>query len=394
MDHGRAASLDIAELFNLEEQFFRQHSRLRPIWFHAYWKSRHKYQKEPYPFTVLPLAAYSGLLWLAVKLFHSGYESDVNKIDSTGRVPLLLLDHNADIDAKDEDEWTALHCAVIREHSAVVQLLLENRADVEAADKTGVTSLILAAHYGRLAIMNALAGKGANIEAEDEYETALIRASKGGHKEVLQSLLRKGAKPSALDHKCGETALHWAAERGHESISELLLLHEGLLDAQDAFGETALHYAAGNGHELVAEVLLRNRPTVLLQDKKGWTPRAYAEQNGHTNISRILKEYSGDMPELDITETGGRIALIEAAGLGQEVKMWQLVKKGANLEARDEYGRTALSIAASGGHKMTVELLIENGAEIEAKDMYGKTALMYAAQGHKAVLQLLLKKEA
>jgi len=31
MDHGRTASLDIAELFNLEEQFFRQHSRLRPI---------------------------------------------------------------------------------------------------------------------------------------------------------------------------------------------------------------------------------------------------------------------------------------------------------------------------------------------------------------------------
>lgn len=61
MDHGRAASLDIAELFNLEEQFFK-HSRLRSIWFHAYWKSRHKYQKEPYLFTVLPLAAYSGSL--------------------------------------------------------------------------------------------------------------------------------------------------------------------------------------------------------------------------------------------------------------------------------------------------------------------------------------------
>lgn len=221
MDHGRAASLDIAELFNLEEQFFRQHSRLRSIWFHAYWKSRHKYQKEPYLFTVLPLVAYSGLSWLVVKLLHSGYRADINKTDSTGRVPLhwaaiegyeamvkLLLDHNADVDAKDEDKWTALHWAAVRDHSAVVQLLLENRADVEAADKTGVTSLMLAAHYGRLATMNVLVEKGVDIEAEDEYGTALIRASKGGHREVVQSLLGRGAKPSALDHKFGKMALH------------------------------------------------------------------------------------------------------------------------------------------------------------------------------------------
>ena len=143
----------------------------------------------------------------------------------------------------------------------------------------------------------------------------------------------------------------------------------------------------------MVEVLLKNRPNLLLQGKKGRTPQAYAEQNGHTNFSRILKEYSGDVLELDITEIVGRTALIEAARLGQ-VKVWQLVEEGGNLEARDEYGRTALTIAVSGGHKMTVELLIENGAEIEAKDIYGKTALMYATQGHKAVLELLLEKEA
>jgi len=187
-------------------------------------------------------------------------------------------------------KWTALHWAAVRDRSVIVQLLLENRADVEAADKTGVTSLMLAAHYGRLAIMNVLVEKGADVEVEGEYGAALIRASMGGHKEVVQSLLGRGAKPSALDNKCGEMALHWAAERGHEGISELLLLHGGFLDAQDAFVETALHYAAGNGHGLVVEVPLRNRPNLLLQDKKGRTPQAYAEQNRHTNVSRILKE--------------------------------------------------------------------------------------------------------
>jgi ankyrin repeat protein len=44
----------------------------------------------------------------------------------------LLLKKGADIEAKDKDEWTALHEAAQNGHEAVVQLLLKKGAHIEA----------------------------------------------------------------------------------------------------------------------------------------------------------------------------------------------------------------------------------------------------------------------
>jgi ankyrin repeat protein len=42
----------------------------------------------------------------------------------------LLLEHKADVNAKDRDGETALHGAASRGHEALVKLLLEHKADV------------------------------------------------------------------------------------------------------------------------------------------------------------------------------------------------------------------------------------------------------------------------
>jgi uncharacterized protein len=168
----------------------------------------------------------------------------------------LLLNHEADVDAGDEDGLAALHWAAVKGHETVAQLLVKNGAAPEAADKTGVTTVMLAAYHGQLATTNVLLTKEADIEAKDRYGTALIRASKGGHEAVVRLLVKRGANSSALDLICEKNALHGAAERGHKNICELWVPHGGFQEATDAFGETALHYASGKGHELVVEELL------------------------------------------------------------------------------------------------------------------------------------------
>ena len=121
MEHGRAASLNIADDFNLKDKFFQQDFKLKLTWFHVYWKKRHKSGSEPYKFTPLHLAAYSGLLWLAAKLIDSGHEADVNMSDSFG--------------------GTALYWAARSGHEALVRLLLEHKADVNAKCNNGQTAL-------------------------------------------------------------------------------------------------------------------------------------------------------------------------------------------------------------------------------------------------------------
>ena len=63
----------------------------------------------------------------------------------------------------------------------------------------------------------------------------------------------------------------------------------------------------------------------------------------------------------------------------EEIK--ELLKKGADLEARNKYGDTALILAARDGHLEVVKYLAELGADVNAKVSYGGTALMKAAIG-------------
>jgi hypothetical protein len=60
----------------------------------------------------------------------------------------LLLEHEADVDAKDTDGGTALYQAAWNGHEAVVRLLLEHEADVDAKDTDGGAALRRAAEYG------------------------------------------------------------------------------------------------------------------------------------------------------------------------------------------------------------------------------------------------------
>jgi ankyrin repeat protein len=55
----------------------------------------------------------------------------------------LLLEHKADVDAKDAwDGGTAFHGATGGGHEAVARLLLEYKADVDIKHKTGDTALM------------------------------------------------------------------------------------------------------------------------------------------------------------------------------------------------------------------------------------------------------------
>ena len=53
----------------------------------------------------------------------------------------------------------------------------------------------------------------------------------------------------------GWTALHLAADGGHDRVVEMLLKAEADVDKQDRGGRTALHLAAKRGHDRVVAVL-------------------------------------------------------------------------------------------------------------------------------------------
>jgi len=102
---------------------------------------------------------------------------------------------------------------------------------------------------------------------------------------------------------------------------------------------------------------------------------------------RLLAE-----PHPDAGFRGGATTLMAAARAGDIEVVRDLVRRGAELEARDADGYTALMYAANAGELANVDQLITGGADVNARDSSASTPLMFAAQGgHAEVVRRLLE---
>lgn len=67
-----------------------------------------------------------------------------------------------------------------------------------------------------------------------------------------------------------------------------------------------------------------------------------------------------------------------------------LLKGGADVDARDRYGQTALMLAAHAGHGEVVATLIAHGADLDRSAKFGVSALMLAiVAGHGEIARFL-----
>jgi ankyrin repeat protein len=134
-----------------------------------------------------------------------------------------LLQHGADVDARDGKGRTALIDAANRGLTEAVQILLDAGADIEAKTKLdGTTALMLAAHDNHLDIVQMLLNRNANINARNgNGESALMLASARGWVDVVRILLQRGADINARDH-LENTALRNAEKYGGPAVTQLL----------------------------------------------------------------------------------------------------------------------------------------------------------------------------
>lgn len=68
-----------------------------------------------------------------------------------------------DINAKDDEGWTALHKAVQNGHKSIVLKLIDLGVSVHAVDGAGVTPLHMASRGGHVPTMKALLGSQADL---------------------------------------------------------------------------------------------------------------------------------------------------------------------------------------------------------------------------------------
>uniref|UniRef100_A0A452IE88 Ankyrin repeat domain-containing protein 17 n=1 Tax=Gopherus agassizii TaxID=38772 RepID=A0A452IE88_9SAUR len=226
-----------------------------------------------------------------------------------------------------------------------------------------------------------------DAQTESNHDTALTLACAGGHEELVQTLLERGANIEHRDKK-GFTPLILAATAGHVGVVEILLDNGADIEAQsERTKDTPLSLACSGGRQEVVELLLARGANKEHRNVSDYTPLSLAASGGYVNIIKILLNAGAEIN----SRTGSKLAM---NGHTAAVKL--LLDMGSDINAQIETNRnTALTLACFQGRTEVVSLLLDRKANVEHRAKTGLTPLMEAASGGYAeVGRVLLDKGA
>jgi TonB family protein len=146
-----------------------------------------------------------------------------------------LLKGNPDLNAKDQDGWTASTYAALNGNATILKALIQKGADVNSRDNHGMSPLMNAASYGNAPAAKILVEKGADVNAkDDEGRTALTFAERRKSDSVIKLLQKAGgvnplagvvtASPQPLE-PTGKDARPVALNRPRPDYTEIARKH-------------------------------------------------------------------------------------------------------------------------------------------------------------------------
>ncbi|XP_064416489.1 ankyrin repeat domain-containing protein 17 [Latimeria chalumnae] len=260
------------------------------------------------------------------------------------------------------------------------------------------TALTLACAGGHEELVQTLLERGANIEHRDKKGfTPLILAATAGHVGVVEILLDNGADIEAQSERTKDTPLSLACSGGRQEVVELLLGRGANKEHRNVSDYTPLSLAASGGYVNIIKILLNSGAEINSRtgSKLGISPLMLAAMNGHTAAVKLLLDMGSDINAQ--IETNRNTALTLACFQGRTEVVSLLLDRKANVEHRAKTGLTPLMEAASGGYAEVGRVLLDKGADVNAPPVPSSkdTALTIAAdKGHYKFCELLISRGA
>jgi ankyrin repeat protein len=207
----------------------------------------------------------------------------------------LIVELSQEVNARGFDNnETSLHTTSRRGDVELAQVLLEHGAEIQARDRRGRTPILLASQSRHVELAQVLLEHGAETEARDiDGRTPILIASDKGHVVLVQLLLKHGAETEARDND-GCTLILLASDHGHVELVQLLLKHGAEIEARDNYGRTPLHLALNNRRMELVQLLLKQGADTEARDDEEFNPFERAVFNGQVEVARILLEHDAD----------------------------------------------------------------------------------------------------
>ena len=241
-----------------------------------------------------------------------------------GHVPAcrLLLQARAEVNTTTETGNTPLMWAAGRGNIEVVSLLLKSGANACSANTQGDTALMWASAQGRISVAWAIMHHCDEMERSGPLPAGIATAR------MPKGSSPWDARPCKPQMQCNLTrmnAVMFAAATGHHQLLQKLLEQRPaaapeLLAMGDRGGNTALHHAAQHGHEYTIRTLLSMRADITLRNShksvaEGKDPAAAGATASRAAAAGVAGAGQGDNA-LEIARREGRhcsVALLEQA---------------------------------------------------------------------------------
>ncbi|WP_297204616.1 ankyrin repeat domain-containing protein [uncultured Brachyspira sp.] len=315
----------------------------------------------------------------ATPLLYSIYK---NNLDITR----LLIENGANLNIKDFKTWNSIMYAAAFSDINTLSLIVEkDETLIESKTEFDVNALHIASDHNNLdAIMYLCTNSNIDINERDiDGWTSLYHAANSKSMEAYNLLIRLGADtnigdnndvlPSEVLAKKLENEANQIREIDRDLLKAIednnikgmrdLIRSGANINTKDGYGLSALHFAIKNNNPDAVRLLLANRDINLEAE----LPEGYFTHLVNDQADAI---YIGKSTPL-------LYAIFKSSGNNDIVNM--LIRKGANVNARDEEGWSTFLYAASFGNPDILRrLLSKNRRLINTKTKNNSTALQMA----------------
>ena len=203
------------------------------------------------------------------------------------------------------------------------------------------------------------------------------RAADQGNIEAVKKHLDAGVDIHVLDKKYGFAPLHYAAAGGHKEIVELLLAKGADVNQRDKIGKTPTYWAMRYGRKEVTAILRKHGGKTEIE----LAPKTSIWNAVAANNIEFVKELLISGEDVNAKFTKGARPLHATGMFGRKDVAEFLIAKGADGNAKDNNGETALDWAVfvydweqlevKAAKKETADLLRKHsgktGAELKAE---------------------------